>query len=80
MEGKFNGSTLRCNDGCRYYKANSNKGKTKLYFKCYKHKSGCRVMVHTKYVDKDEDQMHVIYSNGNHNHPVYNSCIGGGYL
>ena len=80
MEGELNGSTLRCNDGRRYNKVNSNKSKTKLYFQCYKRRSGCCAKVHTKYADKDEDRLQVIYSNGNHNHPVYFSCIGGGYL
>ena len=80
MEGELNRSTLRCNDGHRYYKVNSNKSKTKLYFRCYNRRSGCRAMVHTKYADKGEDRLQIIYSSESHNHPVYISCIGGGYL
>ena len=68
MEGKFNGWTLRCNDGRRYYKNNSNKRKTKLYFRCYKHKSGCIAKVLTKYTDKDGDWLQVIHTSGTHNH------------
>ena len=75
MEGELNRSTLICNDGHKYYKVISNKKKTKIYFKCYKYRRGCRVMLHTKYTDKDKEQLQIIYSNGNHNHPVYKSCI-----
>ena len=68
MEGKFNGFVLGCNDGRRYYKNNSNKRKTKLYFRCYKHQSGCIAKVHTKYGDKDKDRLQVIRTSGAHNH------------
>ena len=68
MEGKFNGFVLRCNDEHRYYKNNSNERKTKLYFRCYKHKSGCIAKAYTNYTDKKDDRLHVNHSSGGHNH------------
>ena len=61
MEGKFNGWTLRCNYGRRYYKNNSNKRKKKLNFRCYKQKIGCIAKVLAKYTDKEEVRLQVIH-------------------
>ena len=69
MDCRLNGKTFRCSDGHTYSKAKSDMCKTKLYYQCYKHRKGCRVMIHTNYTDKDEDRLHVIYRNESHNHP-----------
>ena len=68
MEGKIKGCTLRCSDGHKYYKNNSNKRKTAMYFRCHKYKSGCIARVYTNYTDKKEDWLHVDHSCGAHNH------------
>ena len=70
MRGSLNENTFECLDGQKYYKVKSDKSKPKLYFQCYKHRKGCRVMVHTIYTDKDEDWLQVIYRNESHNHPL----------
>ena len=70
MEGELKRTTLRCNDGHRYYRNNSNKRKTKLYFRCYKHKSGCIAKAYTKYGDKDDDRLQVIHTSEGHNHSI----------
>ena len=62
--------TLRCKDGHKYYKNNSNKRKTAMYFRCHKHKSGCIAKVYTNYSDKKEDWLQVNHSCAAHNHKI----------
>ena len=70
MEGELKWSIFRCSDGYKYYKVKRDAGKTKLYLRCYKHREGCRVNIHTEYADKDEKNLRVIYKNGVHIHPA----------
>ena len=60
--------TLRCKDGHKYYKNNSNKRKTAMYFRCHKHTSGCIARVYTNYSDKREDWLQITHSCAVHNH------------
>ena len=68
MEAHLNKWTLRCNDGHKYYKNNSNKRKTAMYFRCHKYTSGCIARVYTNYSDKREDWLQVTHSCAVHNH------------
>ena len=70
MVGELKGSIFKCSDGYKYYKVKRDVGKTKLYLRCYKHRKGCRVNIHTEYADKNEKNLRVIYRNGVHNHPA----------
>ena len=68
MDGRLNGKTFRCSDGHKYSKVKSDLCKTKLYLQCYKHRQGCRAIIHTNYTDEIEKYLRVIHRNGTHNH------------
>ena len=68
MRGKLDVSTLETPDGQKYYKRKSDALKSKLYFRCKNYSKGCRVVLHTEYVDCDDDDLKVISMSGKHNH------------
>ena len=68
MRGKLNGSTFETPDGYKYYKLKSDALQIKLYFRCRMYTKGCRVILHTNYTDRDDDDLKVIFKAGKHNH------------
>ena len=68
MRGKLNGNTFETLDGHKYYKQKSDASQTKLYFPCRMYTKGCRVILHTNYTDRDDDDLKVIFKTGKHNH------------
>ena len=68
MRGKLNGSTFETPDGHKYYKRKSDALLSKLYFRSRNYSKGCRVILHTEYVDWDDDDLKVIFMSGKHNH------------
>ena len=70
MRGKLNGNTFETldGDGQKYYKQKSDALLTKLYFRCRMYIKGSRVILHTNYKDRDDDDFKVIFKAGKHNH------------
>ena len=68
MRGRLNGGTLETLDGYNCYKLKPDALETKLYFRCKMYSKGCRVILHTEYVDRDDDDLKVIFKSGKHNH------------
>ena len=68
MRGSLNGNTFETPDGQKYYKQKSDALKTKLYFRCRMYAKGCRVVLHTHYTDRDNNDLKVIFKSGDHNH------------
>ena len=68
MRGILNGSTFETPDGQKYYRVKTDALKTKLYFRCKNYSKGCRVVLHTEYVDSDDKDVKVISVSGKHNH------------
>ena len=48
-----------------------------LYFCCRKYNKGCRVILHTEYVEWDDDDLKVISTFGKHNHGAYDQNSSG---
>ena len=78
MRGILNGSTFETPDGQKYYRVKTDALKTKLYFRCKNYSKGCRVVLHTEYVDSDNKDVKVISVSGKHNHGfnLYSSKSG----
>ena len=68
MRGILNGSTFETPDGERYYKLKADAKETKLYFRCKNYTKGCKVILHTNYTDRDDNDLKVIFKTGEHNH------------
>ena len=68
MRGILNGSTFETPDGERYYKLKADAKETKLYFRCKNYTKGCKVILHTNYTDRDNNDLKVIFKTGDHNH------------
>ena len=51
-----------------YSKQKSDALQMKLYFQCKMYCKGCSAILHTEYVDRDNDQLKVIYKAGKHNY------------
>ena len=68
MRGILNGSTFETPDGEKYYKLKSDAKETKLYFRCRMYTKGCKVILHTNYTDRDDNDLKVIFKTGEHNH------------
>ena len=68
MRGSLNGGTFETPDGHTYYKRKHDALKSKLYFRCKNYSKGCRVVLHTEYVDCDNKDVKVISITGKHNH------------
>ena len=64
MRGKLNGTTFETLDGHKYYKRKSDGLQTKLYFRCRKYSKGCRVILHTEYIDRDDEDLKVVFKSG----------------
>ena len=73
----MNGSTFQSLDGHTYYKQESDAFQTKLYFRCRKYSTGCRVILHTEYVDWDDDDLKVISTSGKYNHGGFDQNSSG---
>ena len=78
MRGKLNGSTFETPDGQKYYRVKTDALKSKLYFRCKNYSKGCRVVLHTEYVDCDDDDLKVISTSGKHNHRFNQNSSGCG--
>ena len=68
MRGKLNESIFETLDWHKYYKQKSDALQTKLYFRCRMYTKGCRVILLTEYVDRDDNDLKVIFKSGKHNH------------
>ena len=68
MRGSLNGNSFETPDGQKYYKQKSDAKETKLYFRCRMYAKGCRVILHTEYVDCDDKDLKVIFKTGKNNH------------
>ena len=77
MRGKLNGRTFETPNGHKYYKVKSDALQSKLYFRCRKYSKGCRVILHTEYVDWDDDDLKVISTSGKHNHGGFDQNSSG---
>ena len=61
MRGSLFGSTFESLDGHKYYKIKSDALRTKLYFRCKMYCKECKAILHTEYVDRNDDNLKVIY-------------------
>ena len=57
MQGRLFVSTFGSLDWHEYYKITSDALRTKLYFRCKMNCKGCRAILHTEYVDRDDDNL-----------------------
>ena len=67
MRGILNGSTFETLDGYKHYKLKAAALQTKLNFRCKMYSKGCRVILHTEYVHRDDADLKVIFKSGKHN-------------
>ena len=78
MRGTLDGNTFETPDGQKYYKQKADANETKLYFRCKNYAKGCKAVLHTKYTDRDDKDLKVIFKSGQHNHKSSECGVGRG--